>query len=250
MASWDRPECRTDEIDTLINSVERYNPANTAVLEDYLALQIREDSYDSLANLALLKLLQFNPDSVVVPDDPDEPDTIQLVLVKALAHKPFAADLSLCVSLLGDRTSTVLSSPDSIQAFEAASTLSNLLRQRNFPQFWDLLRSKEIYAGPFSPALESLPSFAGLVRKSIAESIADTFKSLDKSRADRWLGFTKEENEKDKGLENFAKEIGWMLDSDTIRIPNTEANDPKSTVHSETVDLSRMVRTLAQSIQV
>ena len=184
-----------------------------------------------------MKLLQFNPDSVVVPDDPDEPDTIQLVLAKALAHEPFGADFSLCMSLLGDRTSDVLSSPDSLQAFEAASKLSTLLRQRDFPRFWELLKSEAIYTGPFSPALESLPSFSSLVRICIAKSVADTFRSLDKTRAEKWLGFAGESAE----LEAFAIERGWTVDAGTVRIPSNESNDPKSTVQSETIDLSSEV---------
>jgi hypothetical protein len=42
--------------DTLISGVQRYDPASAAVLEEYLSAQIKDDTYDSMANLALLKL--------------------------------------------------------------------------------------------------------------------------------------------------------------------------------------------------
>jgi hypothetical protein len=39
----------------------RYNPENIKTLEHYVELQAREKGYDLEANLALLKLYQFNP---------------------------------------------------------------------------------------------------------------------------------------------------------------------------------------------
>jgi len=48
---------RSEAIDALIKSVDRYNPSNVAVLEDYLVdEQIAKDEYDLFANLAILKL--------------------------------------------------------------------------------------------------------------------------------------------------------------------------------------------------
>lgn len=133
--------------------------------------------------------------------------------------------------------STLLSSEDQIKAFETATQLSLLLRERDFVKFWSTLNSAEVQQGPLQPAIASLPSFSNLVRKSIAVSIANTFRALQKQRAEQWLGFTGEQAE---GVEAFAKEtMGWSIEGDSVRIPSNEANDPKSTVQSETVDLSR-----------
>jgi translation initiation factor 3 subunit K len=169
-------------------------------------------------------------------DDSDSPDTIQLVLVKSIAHAPFSADFSLCMALLGDRMSTLLSTSEQLQAFETASRLSLFLRDRDFPQFWATLSSSDFQQDPLYPAVESLPSFATLVRKSIAVSIANTFRSLPKARAQQWLGFTAEQGNE---LESFAKDVmSWTIEGDSVTIPSNEANDPKNTVQSETVDLS------------
>ena len=46
---------------TFILFVSRYNPENIKALEHYVELQAREKGYDLEANLALLKLYQFNP---------------------------------------------------------------------------------------------------------------------------------------------------------------------------------------------
>ena len=48
----DRPE----NIDTILNGLDRYNPETTGVFQDYVASQCENQLYDSYANLALLKL--------------------------------------------------------------------------------------------------------------------------------------------------------------------------------------------------
>merc|ERR1719273_1345107 len=45
----------------MLKGIERYNPENIKTLEHYVDLQSREKGYDLEANLALLKLYQFNP---------------------------------------------------------------------------------------------------------------------------------------------------------------------------------------------
>ena len=49
------------EIKTMLQGIERYNPENIKTLEHYVDLQAREKGYDLEADLALLKLYQFNP---------------------------------------------------------------------------------------------------------------------------------------------------------------------------------------------
>ena len=48
----DRPE----NIDTILNGLDRYNPETTTVFQEYVAGQCENQTYDSYANLALLKL--------------------------------------------------------------------------------------------------------------------------------------------------------------------------------------------------
>ena len=45
---------------TKLQGIERYNPENITLLESYVDAQVRENGYDLEANLALLKLYQFN----------------------------------------------------------------------------------------------------------------------------------------------------------------------------------------------
>ncbi|KAB7507280.1 Eukaryotic translation initiation factor 3 subunit K [Armadillidium nasatum] len=71
----------------------RYNPENISTLERYVELQARENTYDLEANLALLKLYQFNPTSYKNP-------VTCIILLKALTNLPHT-DFVLCKCLIG-----------------------------------------------------------------------------------------------------------------------------------------------------
>lgn len=77
-AEWLTPSTRTELIENLVSGVgtsfhaspwnlrerlilDRYNPSNVGILEDYLYHQIRSGEYDCLANLAILKLYVWLP---------------------------------------------------------------------------------------------------------------------------------------------------------------------------------------------
>jgi translation initiation factor 3 subunit K len=47
---------RPEVIQSLIDGVDRYNPDNISILEEYLATQCQNEEYDLMANLAALKL--------------------------------------------------------------------------------------------------------------------------------------------------------------------------------------------------
>lgn len=51
-AAPDRPE----NIDAILNGLDRYNPETTGVFQEYVAQQCADQTYDAYANLALLKL--------------------------------------------------------------------------------------------------------------------------------------------------------------------------------------------------
>lgn len=48
----DRPE----NIQQILNSLERYNPETTTIFQEYVMQQCEQQTYDCYANLALLKL--------------------------------------------------------------------------------------------------------------------------------------------------------------------------------------------------
>jgi translation initiation factor 3 subunit K len=57
--SFDYAPDRPENIETILNGLDRYNPETTTVFQDYVMSQCENKTYDSYANLALLKLYVF-----------------------------------------------------------------------------------------------------------------------------------------------------------------------------------------------
>merc|ERR1712156_981386 len=73
---------------TKLQGIERYNPENITLLESYVDAQVRENGYDLEANLALLKLYQFNSGLF-------NANAVFMIMVKALTNLPHT-DFDLC----------------------------------------------------------------------------------------------------------------------------------------------------------
>jgi hypothetical protein len=54
--SFDHAPERPDNIQTILNGLDRYNPETTSIFQDYVMSQCENKTYDCYANLALLKL--------------------------------------------------------------------------------------------------------------------------------------------------------------------------------------------------
>lgn len=53
---FDYAQDRPENIDTILNGLDRYNPETTGVFQEYVDSQCENKTYDCYANLALLKL--------------------------------------------------------------------------------------------------------------------------------------------------------------------------------------------------
>ena len=113
------------EIKSMLQGIERYNPENIKTLEHYVDLQAREKGYDLEANLALLKLYQFNPQYFSLP-------TVAQILLKALTNLPHS-DFMQCKSLL---------SQENLEQVVIVNVqyLSDLLEKCQFKAFWNKVR--------------------------------------------------------------------------------------------------------------
>ncbi|ROL54719.1 Eukaryotic translation initiation factor 3 subunit K [Anabarilius grahami] len=76
----------------LLRGIDRYNPENLATLERYVDTQARENAYDLEANLAVLKLYQFNPAYF-------QTTVTAQILLKALTNLPHT-DFTLCKCMI------------------------------------------------------------------------------------------------------------------------------------------------------
>ncbi|GAA5892477.1 hypothetical protein JCM8208_005831 [Rhodotorula glutinis] len=269
---------RPAHIQTLISSVDRYNPGNCHLLEDYLQQQLSTGTYDLHANLALLKLYQFNPAIL-------SPSASLSALFLALSNAPFAPDFTLSLALLSDSFAVGAAlpplpapHPDSddsddddddapapanggprepkgeYECVQRLKTLSALLAARKFRAFWALVSSPPAEAAQgegegeakvaevnalMDGLKESAHGWAERVRKEIAGEVERCFRSLKREQLAAFLG-----------TDDVAATIeaqGWKLDGAEVRIPQNESNAPKAQVTHERIEIEQLARLLGRS---
>ncbi|KAG7274623.1 hypothetical protein CRUP_009666 [Coryphaenoides rupestris] len=92
MASLSSFEQMRANVGKLLRGIDRYNPENLATLERYVETQAKENAYDLEANLAILKLYQFNPAYF-------QTNVTSQILLKALTNLPHT-DFTLCKCMI------------------------------------------------------------------------------------------------------------------------------------------------------
>lgn len=115
---------RREEVSHLLKGIERYNPENLVRLEVYVDEQSSLNEYDLEANLAILKLYQFNPHCF-------RPEMVVKILLKALTHMPHT-DFILCKSLLDLQSMPERDVQDILRVME----FHTLLETCQFKEFW------------------------------------------------------------------------------------------------------------------
>ena len=60
MVSFDYSPDRPENIEAILNGLDRYNPEVTSTFQEYVAQQCENQTYDCYGNLALLKLYVAN----------------------------------------------------------------------------------------------------------------------------------------------------------------------------------------------
>uniref|UniRef100_A0A8D3CXL9 Eukaryotic translation initiation factor 3 subunit K n=1 Tax=Scophthalmus maximus TaxID=52904 RepID=A0A8D3CXL9_SCOMX len=117
----------------LLRGIDRYNPENLATLERYVETQAKENSYDLEANLAVLKLYQFNPAYF-------QTQVTSQILLKALTNLPHT-DFTLCKCMI-DQTH------QEERPIRQILYLGNLLETCHFQSFWTSLEeNRELIDG-------------------------------------------------------------------------------------------------------
>ncbi|KAF8311030.1 armadillo-type protein [Cantharellus anzutake] len=238
--NWTKPSTRTEIIDQLVEGVDRYNPQNVGILEDYLYHQIREREYDCLPNLAILKLYQFNPDLY-------NPDVVINILIKALTAAP-APDFNLCLALLGERqacTNIPLpdGEPDPLRPLlPNLIQLSNLLHTCRFPDFWKTYLSQELAPLRENYTVECA-GFDDSVRDAVIRAVQATFTNIGRDRFATYV------NLQGADFESYVASLGWSLNTSTgvVSVPPNIDNQIKATVTRETITLPQLQKIVGHS---
>ncbi|KAL5519123.1 hypothetical protein ACEPAH_806 [Sanghuangporus vaninii] len=233
-AEWITPSTRPELIENLVSGVDRYNPSNVSILEDYLYHQIRTNEYDCLANLAILKLYQFNPALY-------NPDVVVNVLIKSLTAVPFP-DFNLCIALLGERPiASNLDEPDPLP--ELLPTLTSLhehLLQYRFPAFWELYKSDDLQNLRENYTVECA-GFEDSIRQVAVKAVKATFKRINVERLGTYLDLSGED------LVEYISGLGWGVDGLIVTIPPNPDNQVEATVIRENIQLSQLSKLIAHS---
>ncbi|KAJ3503803.1 hypothetical protein NLJ89_g8269 [Agrocybe chaxingu] len=217
-SEWLSPPTRSELIENLVSGVDRYNPSNVGILEDYLYHQIRSEEYDCLANLAILKLYQFNPELY-------NPDVVINILLKALTSSPLP-DFNLCISLLDERPPNAqLDEPDPLPlVLPVLKGLHNLLFRCRFPAFWQIYRSEQMESLRENYTVEVV-GFEDAVRTVAVRAVKATFTRITSERLGSYLGLTGAE------LGAYIQKLSWAVDPSTsvIIVPPNPDNQIEAT---------------------
>ncbi|KAF7306667.1 Eukaryotic translation initiation factor 3 subunit K [Mycena indigotica] len=230
--SWISPPTRQPLIEDLVSGVDRYNPSNVGILEDYLYHQIRSQEYDCLANLAILKLYQFNPELY-------NPDVVINILIKALTTSPLP-DFNLSISLLDERSiNSSLEEPDPVPALlPTLKRLNDLLYKCRFPAFWELYQSAELEHLRDNYTVECV-GFEDSVREVAIRAVKATFTRISAERLASYLDLNGTD------LAAFVQKKGWKMEAGVIEIPPNPDNQIEATVVQENIKLSQITKLIA-----
>merc|ERR1711879_897329 len=182
----------------------RYSLDSLPQLKAYLQEQIDQRTYDFEANLALLKIFQFNPSHIDI-------DVVQKVLIKALMNLPHG-DFPLSLYVL----------PEAAHQNEGVAALkkvSNLLETAQFTGFWTLFEEDSATSG----LLKNFPGFREAIQSFAVSVLTVAYQRVPVDVLASAVHLN------GAALDEFvAKQEGWKTEDDQARqIKTTEQLDRK-----------------------
>jgi len=205
------------KIKQMLRGIDRYNPNNLDQLETYVSLQSQDNYYDLEANLAVLKLYQFNPKET-------KKDTVIKILLKALTALP-NTDFVLCkclidCNLLEDETIALI------------LNLHNLLETCRFQDFWVELSMRP-------KLIQRITGFENSIRKFICHVIQITYQTIEKSTLISLLG-----NLADNQLQQWMTQNGWKEDENGFVFVTNQDENIKTKNITEKIDLENVAQVI------
>lgn len=211
-------EQKSIQIKQMLRGIDRYNPNNLQILEDYIRDQSINNLYDLEANLAVLKLYQFNPQMT-------EKTIVVKILLKALTSLP-NTDFILCKCLID---SSLLEE----EPLNVILNLHNLLETTKFEEFWKELSSKP-------RLLDGVNGFEDSIRRFICYVIRITYQTIEKSSLRSLLGGLA-----DNQLSFWMNQNNWKdIENDFVFITNQEEIIKTKNI-TEKIDLENVAQVIA-----
>ncbi|XP_077174625.1 eukaryotic translation initiation factor 3 subunit K isoform X1 [Paroedura picta] len=211
----------------LLKGIDRYNPENLATLERYVETQAKENAYDLEANLAVLKLYQFNPAFF-------QTTVTAQILLKALTNLPHT-DFTLCKCMIDQAHVSFIKGEQEERPIRQILYLGELLETCHFQAFWQALDEN-------MDLLDGITGFEDSVRKFICHVVGITYQHID-----RWLLAKMLGDLTDNQLKSWMSKYGWTEpEPGTIFICNQEESiKPKNIV--EKIDFDSVSSIMASS---
>ncbi|RUS22624.1 armadillo-type protein [Endogone sp. FLAS-F59071] len=216
------PNTRPEVIQSLIDGVDRYNPENVSILEEYLAAQCHTEDYDLMANLAILKLYQFNLQLT-------RERVILNILVKALTAIP-EPDFNLCLYLLTEQM--VADEP-----IQKLMILQQLLEEARYKKFWEVYESDGLY----NELTSEVEGFTGAIRKVIANVVNMTYQTISSDLLKSYLNLDGET------YQSFLSSYGWSDVEGVVTIPVNKHNEAKTVVIRENIKFEQLTKVIGYS---
>ncbi|XP_072464473.1 eukaryotic translation initiation factor 3 subunit K [Notamacropus eugenii] len=206
----------------LLKGIDRYNPENLATLERYVETQAKENAYDLEANLAVLKLYQFNPAFF-------QTTVTAQILLKALTNLPHT-DFTLCKCMIDQARQEE-------QPIRQILYLGDLLETCHFQAFWHALDENMDLL-----LLNGITGFEDSVRKFICHVVGITYQHID-----RWLLAEMLGDLSDNQLKVWMSKYGWSSNEagQVFICSQEESIKPKNIV--EKIDFESVSSIMASS---
>ncbi|XP_077467557.1 eukaryotic translation initiation factor 3 subunit K isoform X2 [Stigmatopora argus] len=206
----------------LLRGIDRYNPENLSTLERYVETQAMENAYDLEANLAVLKLYQFNPAYF-------QTNVTSQILLKALTNLPHT-DFTLCKCMI-DQTH------QEEQPIKQILYLGNLLETCQFQSFWaGLENNREL--------IDGITGFEDSVRKFICHVVGITYQTVERRLLAEMLGDPLDEGDE---VKVWMNKYNWTEteDGQVFVFNQEESVKPKNIV--EKIDFESVSSIMATS---
>ncbi|XP_071534490.1 eukaryotic translation initiation factor 3 subunit K isoform X1 [Panulirus ornatus] len=183
----EQAEAMRATVASMLRGIERYNPENISTLERYVELQARENTYDLEANLALLKLYQFNPGTY-------QSTVACQILMKALTNLPHT-DFVLCKCLLGQDQMDE-------EVIKQIMYLHDILEMCQFHLFWKIKNK-------YNDMISGIKDFSDSICKYVCHVITITYQHIEKPVLAQLLG-----NVDETSLQAWMNKYGWKENED------------------------------------
>ncbi|KAG5356008.1 Eukaryotic translation initiation factor 3 subunit K [Yarrowia sp. B02] len=226
-----KPQERPAEISAILSSLDRYNPEKIAILQEYATTQCADQHSDIEANLALLKLLQFQQQP-----NPNKEDIICNILSMALANF-LTSDFTTALHVL---PSYVLDSPAADTLAESVQKLFHLytlLDGCRFPEFWAVYERDDAHAD----ITADVADFENLVRMSITRAVDISSQAIHKDVFRSWLNLS------DNKFADYVQELGWKVEGETVEVPANKENEAKPATSNESIKIEQISRLLKRT---